>query len=115
LASRHKIINFFLRKAWTGRFAVKQCSHVGMIGDVRPGSDVCERCVALGDTWPALRMCLECSHVGCCDSGRHQHALEHFEETGHPLIRPYGERGMSWIWCYEDRALLDARGGAPDA
>jgi uncharacterized UBP type Zn finger protein len=51
-------------------------------------------------------MCLVCGHVGCCDKAKNQHALQHFQQTGHPLIKPYKERGMDWIWCYEDRALL---------
>ena len=32
----------------------------------------------------ALRMCLTCGHVGCCDSSIGKHATKHFEETGHP-------------------------------
>jgi hypothetical protein len=23
------------------------------------------------------------------------------------LTRPYKERGMDWVWCYVDEALLD--------
>ena len=30
-----------------------------------------------------------------------------FPPTGHPLTRPYKERGMDWVWCYVDEALLD--------
>ena len=36
-----------------------------------------------------------------------KHAREHFRQTGHPLTRPYKERGMDWVWCYVDEALLD--------
>lgn len=79
-----------------------------MIKDVEPKSDVCDQCVELGETWPALRKCLTCGHVGCCEQAKYQHALRHFQKTGHPLVMPYRERGMKWIWCYEDQALLDS-------
>jgi uncharacterized UBP type Zn finger protein len=110
MAATHKIINIFLRRAWTGQFSEKHCSHLDMIREVPPLSRVCEACVALGDRWPALRMCVVCGHVGCCDKAKNQHALNHFRETGHPLIKPYKERWMNWVWCYADRALLQPKG-----
>lgn len=103
----HRLINPLLRKMWTGQFREKSCSHRGMIREVRPASDVCEACVAVGETWPALRVCLTCGHVGCCEDAKLQHALKHHQETGHPLVAPHGETGMDWIWCYVDHALLD--------
>jgi hypothetical protein len=103
-----KIINVFLRRQWTGQFRSKPCSHVYLArSDIGPVSDVCGKCVALGDSWPALRMCLLCGYVGCCDKSKNKHAREHFRQTGHPLMRPYKERGMDWVWCYVDEALLD--------
>jgi uncharacterized UBP type Zn finger protein len=54
-------------------------------------------------------MCLTCGHVGCCEKTRNQHALKHFEATGHPLVRPYKERGMNWVWWYLDKTLLDPK------
>lgn len=105
-----RIINPVLRLIWTGRIQEKPCSHLDLIdADVQPSSDVCEQCVELGDTWPALRMCLVCGHVGCCEDAKNQHALKHFQETGHPLVSPYKQVLMRWIWCYEDEALLDPR------
>lgn len=103
----YRITNVFLRKAFTGRFGRKACSHLAMVQEVEPQSDVCDQCVELGETWPALRACLTCGHVGCCEQAKHQHALKHFEATGHPLVMAYKERGMHWVWCYEDQALLD--------
>jgi uncharacterized UBP type Zn finger protein len=52
-------------------------------------------------------MCLLCGYVGCCDKSKNKHAREHFRQTGHPLTRPHKERGMDWVWCYVDEALLD--------
>ena len=103
----HKLINVLLRRAWTGQFSPKECGHLDMVADVKSASEVCEACVASGDSWPALRLCLICGHMGCCDKSKNKHALRHFHETGHPLTRPYKERGMDWIWCYVDEALLD--------
>ncbi len=103
----HRLVNSFLRRAFTGRFAARPCGHLGLVNDVEPSSEVCDECVALGETWPALRMCLICGHVGCCEDARYQHALNHYRDTGHPLVQPYRERGANWIWCYRDQALLD--------
>ena len=107
MAAIHRMINLFLRRAWTGQFTRRPCAHLNMVNDVHPTTDVCEQCVALGDSWPALRMCLTCGQIGCCEKTKNQHALKHFQATGHPLVRPYKERGMNWIWCYVDRTLID--------
>jgi len=103
-----RVVNTVMRRWFTGQFSTKECSHLDLISDVEPSSDVCDQCVELGETWPALRMCLICGQVGCCEDAKYQHALRHFEETGHQLIRPHNELGMDWIWCYEDKALLDS-------
>jgi uncharacterized UBP type Zn finger protein len=61
----------------------------------------CEDCIKTGDSWVALRLCLECGHVGCCDSSKNKHATKHFQHSKHPLIRSI-EPGEKWIWCYVD-------------
>jgi uncharacterized UBP type Zn finger protein len=61
----------------------------------------CEGCLASGDGWLHLRICLECGRVGCCDDSPNRHATEHAEATGHPLIRSL-EPGEDWVWCYVD-------------
>jgi len=96
-----------LRRRWTGQFARKPCTHLHLVTAVAPASDRCEACVAHGDGWPALRVCLTCGHVGCCDESKNRHSLRHFEETGHPLVRPQDDPGPDWIWCRIDEALLD--------
>ena len=66
---------------------------------------VCQECTAQGvSTWVALRMCLTCGHVGCCDSSPDRHAEQHFDETGHPVMRSV-ELGEAWRWCYVDQDL----------
>jgi uncharacterized UBP type Zn finger protein len=50
-------------------------------------------------------MCLECGHVGCCDSSKNRHARAHYLEAQHPLIKS-AERGEDWSWCYVDEVYL---------
>ena len=64
-----------------------------------PEDPVCASCVAEGARWVALRQCLECGHVGCCDSSPAQHATNHFHDTGHPVMQS-AEAGETWRWCY---------------
>lgn len=107
---RNNIPLFLLRKMWTGQFSEKPCAHRDQIRVTRPPrptlkDNVCAECVALGDTWPALRMCMICGYIGCCDKSKNKHARKHFDETGHPLIRAISP-GEDWVWCYVDNALL---------
>ena len=37
-----------------------------------------EECEKEGTDWVALRMCLSCGHVGCCDSSVGLHVTKHF-------------------------------------
>jgi CPA2 family monovalent cation:H+ antiporter-2 len=82
------------------------CSHADEIGDVHPTSpDACPECVALGDEWVHLRVCLVCGHVGCCDNSKNRHARRHFRDTQHPIIQSY-EPGEAWRYCYVDDVML---------
>ncbi len=60
---------------------------------------VCQKCLAEGIQWVALRQCLECGNVACCDSSPRQHATAHFRETTHPVLES-AEPGEDWRWCY---------------
>ena len=102
------LVNTVLRRWWTGSFRKRECPHLDQIQDVTRSSDVCEECVALGDTYPEVRMCLGCGYIGCCDGSKNKHSLTHFEETGHPIMTP-PQSGIffRWIWYYVDKALLD--------
>ena len=64
----------------------------------------CEECLAEGTTWVHLRLCMDCGHVGCCDSSPRRHASHHFEVTEHPVIRSF-EIGEAWQWCFVDEIL----------
>ena len=81
------------------------CAHRDQVADVEPRTQGCEECLATGDRWVHLRMCLSCGHVGCCDSSPNRHATAHFEATHHPLVRS-AQPGEDWGWCYEDEVFL---------
>jgi len=38
----------------------------------------CEECLAMGDDWVHLRLCLECGMSGCCDQSKNKHATKAF-------------------------------------
>lgn len=85
--------------------AAKHCTHTDQIRPVEPVSDVCNECVALGDSWVHLRWCRTCGHVGCCDSSKNKHATKHFHASAHPIIQSL-EPGEDWNWCYVDRIVI---------
>ncbi len=77
-----------------------ECAHLEALEDIAgPRADACEGC----GTRNVLRVCLECGHVGCCESHR-GHAEAHFRETGHELIKAW--KGGAFVYCYRDRRYL---------
>jgi Na+/H+ antiporter len=64
----------------------------------------CEECLRDGTRWVHLRLCLDCGHVGCCDSSTEKHATAHYHETSHPVMRSI-EPGEAWRWCFVDDLL----------
>lgn len=84
--------------------AAATCAHLHWVEIAEPEKQltVCPACVAQGDTWVHLRMCLSCGEIGCCDSSKNRHAHRHFLETGHPIMRSV-EPGEAWRWCYIDQ------------
>lgn len=79
-----------------------RCSHLNQVEVTSTRKHVCEECAKTGDSWVHLRMCLQCGHVGCCDSSKNQHATKHFQGSTHPLMRSI-EPGEAWVWCYPDQ------------
>jgi uncharacterized UBP type Zn finger protein len=82
------------------------CTHLNTIKEVHPSAKGCEECLKMGDRWVHLRMCLQCGHVGCCDSSKNKHATKHFHATHHPIVRS-AEPGEDWMWCYVDEVFLE--------
>ena len=86
---------------------MQRCQHFQNVTPTQlarsPNSAGCEECMMEGiQRWVHLRMCLECGHVGCCDSSKGRHATGHYETTGHALMRSI-ERGEQWMYCFADR------------
>lgn len=82
------------------------CSHTVGLVDAEPRTpEGCEECLQQGLAWVHLRLCLECGHVGCCDSSIGRHATGHFDTSAHPVIRSF-EPDEAWRWCYLDRSLV---------
>ena len=97
------------------RIGMKTCTHLDQIRNVKPGTpNGCEECLKMGDTWVHLRLCLECGHVGCCDSSKNKHATKHFHRTKHPIMKSF-EPGENWGWCYIDEVELDSSSMAAKA
>jgi len=65
---------------------------------VIPNTKGCEECEKEKKPWVAIRQCLTCGHVGCCDSSVGRHATKHFEETSHPVM--VAVQDHPWKWCY---------------
>lgn len=84
------------------------CEHLAALADAdepEPLTSGCQECAEIGrPEWAHLRMCLDCGHVGCCDSSPGRHATAHFHESGHPVMRSI-EPGERWQWCYVDVEL----------
>ncbi|MGI8846809.1 MAG: UBP-type zinc finger domain-containing protein [Candidatus Dormibacteria bacterium] len=80
---------------------MESCEH---LEQERPAVDAsgdgCVECLRDGTSWVALRRCLDCGHVGCCDSSIGKHATAHHQETQHPVMQAHG--GGDWRWCYLD-------------
>ncbi|MFC5718725.1 UBP-type zinc finger domain-containing protein [Streptomyces gamaensis] len=86
---------------------MSECAHVASLPrpEPEPSGSTCGECARLGSHPVQLRLCLECGHVGCCDSSPHRHATAHFQQTGHPVMRSF-EPGQSWRWCYADQRVV---------
>ena len=100
------IPEFLLKTVFTGRADDKPCAHLNEIRIVEPSTRLCAACFDQGDNWPALRLCLICGFVGCCDTSKNKHMLNHYGETGHPIMRSI-RMDEGWVWCYEDNAFFE--------
>ncbi len=83
----------------------RECLHLAYVRSVAPSAPGCEECLALGDEWVHLRICLSCGHVGCCDESKNKHATKHYRAAAHPIIASF-EPGEDWRWCYVDEMFV---------
>lgn len=85
------------------------CSHVSEVRVTSTDAErECPACVATGDDWVHLRLCLSCGNVGCCDDSPNQHATQHHRDSGHPMVASL-EPGDDWQWCFVDQTLVVER------
>lgn len=85
---------------------IVSCEHLQQLSAVEPTTpNGCEECLATGQRWVHLRMCMACGHVGCCDSSPGRHATGHAEATSHPVVQSF-EPGEDWAYCYAHDAML---------
>ena len=84
-----------------------RCPHLDQVRGVTPSADGCEDCLRIGSRWLHLRLCMECGHVGCCDSSPNRHATKHFHATNHPIIKSF-QPGEEWGWCYVDELFFES-------
>jgi hypothetical protein len=80
--------------------------HLSMVRPVTPRTPQgCEECPRNGSPWVHLRLCLNCGHVGCCDSSPNRHARPHAGAVTHPIVASL-ERGENWRWCFVHEAVV---------
>ena len=88
------------------------CNHLDREIDAPPTAAGCVECLATGGHWVHLRRCVECGHIGCCDSSPGKHATAHNRQTGHPLVQSF-EPGEDWFYCYPDDVMFELAGRPP--
>ncbi len=94
--SREELKNLTVSRRRTG----DDCDELNAFPAIETVADpVCDECIAEGLVWVALRQCLTCGNVACCDSSPQQHATNHFHDTTHPVMQS-AEPGEDWRWCY---------------
>jgi uncharacterized UBP type Zn finger protein len=76
------------------------CEHLVSMSPVEPITpEGCGECLATGDRWVHLRLCMTCGRVGCCDSSPNRHATAHALASGHRVIQSF-EVDEDWAYCY---------------
>ncbi|KAA3645498.1 MAG: hypothetical protein DWQ07_13605 [Chloroflexi bacterium] len=103
--SRFSLKDLLRRWLWTGQLRQKDCTHRAQVLIQETDLYECRDCLASGDAWFHLRLCMACGYVGCCENSKNKHALTHFEHSTHPIVRSI-EPDEDWMWCYADEAFL---------
>jgi uncharacterized UBP type Zn finger protein len=83
----------------------RPCDHVALVHPVRPHSQGCQECLARGDDWVELWLCLSCGWVACSDDSPNRHARAHYEETDHPIVTPL-RNGPRRCWCHVHQRMM---------
>ena len=89
----------------------ERCEHLDQVRDVKPRTpEGCEECLKMNGWWVHVRLCLECGHVGCCDSSPNRHATRHFHQSRHAIMRSL-EPGEDWGFCFVDGITFEPAPG----
>ena len=100
------------------------CTHLDVDASGAPPPrtpDGCEDCLRTGGRWVHLRLCLDCGHVGCCDSSPNQHASAHVAAPGtlssarSSRVRRGGGATSTTLASRRDRAADDRGDGTGSA
>ena len=88
-----------------------ECEHFSQrVDGVTPKTKGCEECEKTKTPWVAIRQCLTCGHVGCCDSstGRHilmaTHGKCSFSHSSHPFV--FGCTSFSFSKCSQNSVMI---------
>lgn len=86
---------------------MESCQHLANASEHQANTPRgCEECLKINARWVHLRLCLECGHVGCCDSSPNKHATKHFHSSQHPVVKSF-QPGENWRWCYVDEIFAE--------
>jgi monovalent cation:H+ antiporter-2, CPA2 family len=83
------------------------CRHLDQIAHSEaPPEPGCSECIAIGQTWKRLRLCLVCGIVACCDESPEKHTTAHVKSSGHPVVLSLAPE-EAWAYCYSDDTYFD--------
>jgi len=91
--------------ATSARGWAPRCEHLDGLAPVPLQSTYCLDCRADDDRRATLLICLTCGWVACSDGSPNQHAMDHYQRTGHPIAVPAAP-GPRWRWCYAHQRLV---------
>jgi uncharacterized UBP type Zn finger protein len=84
---------------------IPRCDHIKTIRPIDARSSECTECLAAGQAWVRLLVCLMCGWVACSDESSGAHARAHYEETDHPIAGELNP-GSTRRWCYVHRRAV---------
>ena len=83
------------------------CRHLDLVEHTEPPPNPgCGECLAIGQTWKRLRLCLICGIVACCDQIIGKHTTAHVQATGHQVVLSLAPE-EAWAYCYPEDTYFD--------
>ena len=81
------------------------CTHLDVIRPVEPDADSCRACLAAGQSWTDLWLCLSCGWVSSSQSSAARPDSEHYAETDHPIAATLIGPPRA-CWCFVDQRYV---------